>query len=223
MDIEILEKNLNIEFLNKNLLQEAFIHKSYAYENNIQSNEKLEFLGDAVLELVISEYLYKNYSRLKEGEMTKVRAAVVCEQSLYEVAKRHNFSDFLKVSKSEYQTKGNENPAILADSVEAFIAAVFLDLGLDKAKEFIITNLKDSVEIASKHVGMKDYKTVLQEKLQEHGEVKILYELIKESGPDHDKIFTVNVSCNGKVLAEGEGKTKKGAEMEAARKALGKI
>ena len=223
MDIEILEKNLNIEFLNKNLLQEAFIHKSYAYENNIQSNEKLEFLGDAVLELVISEYLYKNYSRLKEGEMTKVRAAVVCEQSLYEVAKRHNFSDFLKVSKSEYQTKGNENPAILADSVEAFIAAVFLDLGLDKAKEFIITNLKDSVEIASKHVGMKDYKTVLQEKLQAHGEVKILYELIKESGPDHDKIFTVNVSCNGKVLAEGEGKTKKGAEMEAARKALGKI
>ena len=155
--------------------------------------------------------------------MTKVRAAVVCEQSLYEVAKRHNFSDFLKVSKSEYQTKGNENPAILADSVEAFIAAIFLDLGLDKAKEFIITNLKDSVKIASKHVGMKDYKTVLQEKLQEHGEVKILYELIKESGPDHDKIFTVNVSCNGKILAEGEGRTKKGAEMEAARKALGKI
>ncbi len=223
MDIEVLEKNLNIEFTNKNLLQEAFIHKSYAYENHVQSNEKLEFLGDAVLELVISEYLYKNYNNLKEGEMTKVRATVVCEQSLYEVAKRHNFSDFLKVSKSEYQTRGNENPAILADSVEAFIAAIFLDLGLDKAKEFIITNLKDSVKIASKHVGMKDYKTVLQEKLQEHGEVKILYELIKESGPDHDKIFTVNVSCNGKILAEGEGRTKKGAEMEAARKALGKI
>ena len=223
MDTEILEKNLGINFLNKKLLEEAFIHKSYAYENHIQSNEKLEFLGDAILELVTSEYLFKNYSHLKEGEMTKVRATVVCEQSLYEIAKRHNFSDFLKVSKSEYQTKGNENPAILADSVEAFIAAVFLDSGLDKAKEFILNNLKDSIEIASKNVGVKDYKTVLQEKLQEHGEVKIVYDLIKESGPDHNKIFTVNVSCDGKVLAEGQGKTKKGAEMEAARNALAKI
>lgn len=223
MDIETLQKKLNINFSNKELLEKAFIHKSYAYENNTESNEKLEFLGDAILELVISEYLYKNYTGLKEGEMTKVRATVVCEQSLYEVAKYHNFSELLKVSKSEYQSKGNENPSILADSVEAFIAAVFLDSGLDSAKKFIIENLKNSIEIASKNVGMKDYKTVLQEKLQEHGEVKIVYTLLKEEGPDHDKIFTVNVSCNGKVLAEGEGKTKKGAEMEAARRALEKI
>ncbi len=223
MDIEVLERNLNIFFSNKELLQTAFIHKSYAYENHVESNEKLEFLGDAILELVISEYLYKNYNDLKEGEMTKVRATVVCEESLYEVAKSHDFSDFLRVSKSEYLTRGNEKPAILADSVEAFIAAIFLDLGLEKAKEFIISNLKDAVEVASKHVGMKDYKTVLQEKLQVHGEVKIKYELIKETGPDHDKIFTVNVSCNGKVLATGDGRTKKSAEMEAARKALDKI
>lgn len=223
MNLEVLEQKLNMNFSNKKLLETAFVHKSYAYENHVESNEKLEFLGDAILELVTSEYLYKNYSKLREGEMTKVRATVVCEASLYEVAIRHNFSDFLKVSKSEELTKGNENPAILADSVEAFIAAVFLDLGLEKAKEFIISNLKDSIEMASKNVGMKDYKTVLQEKLQIHGEVKIVYELEKETGPDHDKIFTVNVSCNGKVLAEGEGRTKKGAEMEAARLALEKI
>mgnify|MGYP004496349949 CR=1 FL=1 len=223
MDLENLEKNLNINFSNKSLLKKAFVHKSYAYENQVESNEKLEFLGDAILELIISEYLYNNYSYLKEGEMTKVRASVVCEESLYEVAKKHNFSDFLKVSKNEYLTKGNEKPAILADSVEAFIAAIFLDLGLDKAKEFIINNLKDSVEVASKHVGMKDYKTVLQEKLQQNGEVKIKYDLIKEIGPDHDKLFLVNVSCDGRVLAEGQGKTKKGAEMEAARKALKEI
>lgn len=223
MELEVLEKNLNMNFSNKELLKTAFIHKSYAYENHIESNEKLEFLGDAILELVTSEYLYKNYYKLKEGEMTKVRATVVCEASLYEVAKKHNFSDFLEVSKSERLAKGNENPAILADSVEAFIAAVFLDLGLEKAKEFILSNLKESIETASKNVGVKDYKTVLQEKLQIHGEVKIVYELIKESGPDHDKIFTVNVSCDGKVLAVGSGRTKKGAEMEAARVALEKI
>ena len=221
--MEKLEKNLNITFSNKQLLETAFTHKSYAYENHVESNEKLEFLGDAILELVISEYLYNNYYNLREGEMTKVRATVVCESSLYQVAKCHNFSDFLKVSRSEYLSKGNENPAILADAVEAFIAAIFLDIGLEKAKEFILTNLKESIEIASKNVGMKDYKTVLQEKLQVNGEVKIIYKLVKEVGPDHDKVFTVNVSCNGKVLAEGEGRTKKGAEMEAARKALEKI
>lgn len=223
MELEVLEQKLNMNFSNRKLLETAFTHKSYAYANHVESNEKLEFLGDAILELVISEYLYKNYSNLKEGEMTKVRATVVCEESLYEVAKRHNFSDFLRVSKSEYLTHGNENPAMLADSVEAFIAAVFLSLGLEKAKEFIINNLKESIEFASKNVGMKDYKTVLQEKLQVHGEVKIKYELLKETGPDHDKIFTVNVSCNGKVLAKGDGRTKKGAEMEAARIALEKI
>lgn len=220
MEIDDIERELNLQFTDKSLLQTAFIHKSYAYENQVESNEKLEFLGDAILELVTSEYLYKNYSNLREGEMTKVRATVVCEASLYEIAKRHNFSDFLKVSKSEYLARGNENPAMLADSVEACIAAIFLDIGLEKAKEFIIDNLKESIKIASKNVGMKDYKTVLQEKLQEHGEVKITYELVKESGPDHNKIFTVNVSCNGKILADGTGKTKKAAEMEAARNAL---
>ena len=152
--------------------------------------------------------------------MTKVRATVVCEASLYKVAKLHNFSDFLYLGKSEIKTGGNKRPAILADSVEAVIAAIYLDGGLEEAKKFIIENLKEPIKIASQHVGQKDYKTVLQEKLQKHGEVEIKYTIIKETGPDHDKTFEAQVECNNKILAVGSGKSKKLAEMEAARKAL---
>ena len=152
--------------------------------------------------------------------MTKVRATVVCEESLYQVARKHNFSDFLNLGKSEKACKGNEKPAILADSVEAVIAAIYLDSDLENAKEFIINNLKDAIEIASKNVGKKDYKTVLQEKLQKNGSVHIEYNIIKEEGPDHSKVFTAEVKCNGKNLATGTGSTKKQAEMEAAHKVL---
>ena len=223
MNLEILEKNIGYKFKNINLLKNALTHTSYAYENNIESNEKLEFLGDSILEFVSSEYLYKNYIQLKEGEMTKVRATVVCEKSLYKVAKMHNFSDFLYLGKSEKASNHEVRPAIMADSVEAVIAAMFLDGGLEPAKKFIIENLKDEIEIASKHVGQKDYKTVLQEKLQIHGDVEIKYTILKEMGPDHDKTFEAQVECNNKKLAIGVGKSKKQAEMEAARKALENI
>lgn len=218
--LEALQENIQYKFKNIELLKTALTHTSYAYDHDIQSNEKLEFLGDSILEFVSSEYIYKNYPKLKEGEMTKVRATVVCEASLYKVAKLHNFSDFLYLGKSEIKTGGNKRPAILADSVEAVIAAIYLDGGLKEAEKFIIENLKDEIEIATKHVGDKDYKTVLQEKLQVHGDVKIEYEITKESGPDHDKTFEAQVKCNGKVLASGEGKSKKEAHMKAAKKAL---
>ena len=152
--------------------------------------------------------------------MTKVRATVVCEKSLYKVAKMHNFSDFLYLGKSERQSGGEDRPAILADSVEAVIAAIYLDGGIEQAQKFIVENLKNEIEIASKNVGQKDYKTVLQEKLQEHGEVEIKYTILREIGPDHDKTFEAQVECNHKKLAIGTGKSKKQAEMEAARKAL---
>ena len=218
--MEKVEESIGYSFKNKDLLKVALTHTSYAYENKVESNEKLEFLGDSILEFISSKYLYNNYPKLKEGEMTKVRAAVVCEKSLYKIAKLHNFSDFLYVGKSERKTGGENRPAILADSVEAVIAAIFLDGGIDVAEEFIINNLKEEIEQATKHVGDKDYKTVLQEKLQEHGEVKIEYEIIKEKGPDHNKSFEAQVSCNGKVLSTGKGKSKKEAEMHAAKKAL---
>lgn len=221
--MEELEKNIGYTFKNKELLKKALTHTSYAYEHGIESNEKLEFLGDSILEFISSTYLFANYSKLKEGEMTKVRATVVCEKSLYKVAKMHNFSDFLYLGKSEIQSGGENRPAILADSVEAVIAAIYLDGGIEKAQKFIIENLKEEIEIASKNVGQKDYKTVLQEKLQKHGEVEIKYTILREIGPDHDKTFEAQVECNNKKLATGIGKSKKQAEMEAAKEALNKL
>lgn len=223
MNFERLEKSIGYTFKDKSLLKKALTHTSYAYERNIESNEKLEFLGDSILEFISSKYIYNNYKNLKEGEMTKVRAEVVCEDSLYKVAKLHNFSDFILVGKSEANNNGNHKPAILADSIEATIAAMYFDGGLEVAEKFIIDNLKEAIENSTKHVGMKDFKTVLQEKLQENGEVNIKYTVIKESGPDHDKVFTVKVEVDGKELAIGEGKTKKHAEMNAAEKALNKL
>ena len=221
--MEELEEKIGYKFKNKELLKKALTHTSYAYEHNVESNEKLEFLGDSILEFLSSIYLFENYSELKEGEMTKVRATVVCEKSLYKIAKMHDFSDFLYLGKSEKQTGGEDRPAILADSVEAVIAAIYLDGGLKEAEKFIINNLKDEIAVASKNVGQKDYKTVLQEKLQEHGEVEIKYTIIRETGPDHDKTFEAQVECNHKKLATGKGKSKKLAEMEAAKKALENI
>ncbi len=223
MNLELLEKSIGYKFKNKSLLKQALIHKSYAYENKVESNEKLEFLGDSILEFVSSKYIYKKYPNLREGEMTKVRATVVCEESLYKIAKLHNFSDFLYLGKSQLHTGENKRPAILADSVEAVIAAIYLDSGIQQAGKFIENNLKKEIEYATKHVGFKDYKTVLQEKLQEHGDVKIEYEITKEIGPDHNKFFEAQVKCNGKVLAKGEGKSKKDAHMHAAKKALENI
>lgn len=220
MNLENLEENIGYHFKNKELLKKALTHTSYAYEHHVASNEKLEFLGDSILEFVSSEFMYNKYTNLKEGEMTKVRATVVCEESLYKIAKLHNFSDFLLLGKSEVMTGGNKRPAILADSVEAVIAAIFIDGGLEEAKRFIIKNLDKEIDIATKNVGKKDYKTVLQEELQKNGDVKIEYTIIKETGPDHDKRFEAEVSLNGKVLATGKGKSKKEAEMQAAKKAM---
>ena len=223
MDCSKLEKSLGYNFKDKKLVEQALTHTSYANIHNIQSNEKLEFLGDSILEYISSEYIYNHYRKLKEGEMTKVRATVVCEDSLYEVALKHNFSDFLLLGKGEQHSERIKLKAILADSVEAIIAAMTIDGGIEIARRFIIENLKEAIEQASRNVGIKDYKTVLQEKLQVNGNVKILYEILKEEGPDHDKRFVAQVSCDGKILAIGEGKSKKLAEMQAACHALEKM
>ena len=220
MNLVELEQKIKYEFKNKEILKKALTHTSYAYERGVESNEKLEFLGDSILEFISSEYLYIKFPKLKEGEMTKVRATVVCEKSLYKIAKKHDFGKFLYLGKSELVSGGNDRPAILADSVEAVIAAMYMDGGLEPAKRFIIENLAQEIETASKNVGLKDYKTVLQEKLQIHGDVKIEYTILSEKGPDHDKTFQAQVSCNNRKLATGIGKTKKQAEMKAAEKAL---
>ena len=222
-EFEIFEKNIKYIFKNKELLKKALTHTSYAYENKVESYERLEYLGDSILEFISSKYLFENFKNLSEGEMTKVRAYAVCEDSLYKIAIKHNFSDFLYLGKSEKATHTNKK-AILADSVEAVIAAMYLDSGdINIVQEFILENIKEQVEFASKNVGLKDYKTVLQEMLQIHGEVQIKYNIINEIGPDHDKTFTAEVECDGKKLASGIGRSKKAAEMEAARKAIEKL
>ena len=220
-NLSILEKNIGYKFKNISLLKNALIHTSYANENKVHSNEKLEFLGDSILEFISSKYIYINYPNLQEGEMTKVRATVVCEDSLYEIANKLNISDFLFVGKSEKINHGNKKRTIMADSIEAIIAAIYFDSGsLVEPEKFIINSLKDSIEVATKNVGIKDHKTVLQEILQVHGNIKIEYNIINESGPDHDKTFTAEVRADGKKLATGMGKTKKLAEMDAADKAI---
>ena len=223
MNLEILERSIGYTFKNKKLLKKALTHTSFANERKIESNEKLEFMGDSILEFLSSKYIYNNYQNLKEGEMTKVRAEVVCEDSLYKVAKKHNFSDFLYMGKGEILSGGKDKPAILADCVEAIIAAIYYDSNLENAEKFVIENLKDEIEMSTKNVGKKDYKTVLQEELQRNGNVDIKYNVIKTEGPDHDKTFVVEVVGNQRRLAIGEGKSKKQAEMQAAKIAMDRI
>ena len=219
MNLEEFEKKIGYIFKDKNLLKKALTHTSYAYENKVESYERLEYLGDSILEFISSKYLYSNYKKLSEGEMTKVRAYSVCEDSLYAIAMKHNFSDFLYLGKSEKASRRSKK-AILADTVESIIAAIYLDSNLENAEKFIIENIKEQIEYASKNVGQKDYKTVLQEKLQAGGDVSIKYNIISEKGPDHNKEFTAEVVIDDKKMQTGTGKSKKAAEMEAARKTL---
>ena len=215
-----LEERIGYNFNNKDLLHVALSHTSYANETkNAQSNERIEYLGDAVLELISSEYIYKTYPNLPEGEMTKTRAYAVCENSLAKVANKYDFSEYLLVGKCEGMVNGKYRNSILADAVEAVIGAIFLDAGIEKAKDFILPNIIPQIEDYIKN-GNKDYKTQLQEKLQVHGDVKIEYRLVEEKGPDHEKIFVVEVYCNDKLLGKGEGRSKKEAEMRAAQIAL---
>lgn len=215
-----LSKKIGYSFKDKKLLELALTHTSFANETKGRvSNERIEFLGDAILELITSEYIYKTYSNLSEGEMTKTRAYAVCEESLAEIANSYGFSDFLYVGKCEEKINGVYRNSILADSVEAVIGAIFLDGGLDDAKRFILPNIMRKIN-EYLTMGSNDYKTILQEKLQVHGDVKIEYKIVHEEGPEHDKTFVSEVYCNGKLLGSGSGKSKKEAEMEAARKAL---
>lgn len=215
-----LEENIGYEFKDKRLLEEAITHTSYAHEHGTKDYEKLEFLGDSILEFISSKYLFKHFPKLNEGELTKARATVVCEDSLYEVAKKIDMPSYVKVSQGELNSNGNHNKAVLADTIEALIAAMYFDGGLEQSEKFIIENLKDAMDNATNHVGDKDFKSALQEKLQVNGEVMIEYNVISEMGPDHDKTFEVELSINSKPYTTGIGKSKKHAEMDAAKNML---
>ena len=219
----VLEKNIQYTFNSEGFRETALSHSSYIYEKKMQavsSNERLEFLGDAVLELVVTKYLYDTYPDLPEGQLTKLRASVVCEPMLAKTAKRLSLGDFIKLGKGEDQVGGRERASTLSDLFEAVIGAIYLDGGFDCAKEFILRELEHEIVHMRTHFNQNDAKTYLQELLQKNGPVNIEYKIVSETGPEHNKLFSVTVSFNGDVLGKGEGRSKKESEQNAAADAL---
>lgn len=219
--IKDLETAIGYRFKNITLLQRALTHSSYANEHwhdSLKSNERLEFLGDSILGMVVAEYLYHNFSDRLEGELTRMRADMVCERSLAQIAEKLELGKHLLLGKGEEQSGGRNRPSILADAVESVLAACFLDGGMEVAEAFIHKFVLCNVPVrVMKNV---DYKTALQELVQQKKNQQISYQLVGESGPDHDKKFAVEVSLNGTVVGKGVGTSKKRAEQEAARVAM---
>lgn len=219
------ETNIGYSFKNKELLVEALTHSSYANEHkyvSLKDNERLEFLGDAILDLVVSDFLYKKHKDLPEGHLSKLRASIVCEAFLTRVAKKIHLGSFLLLGKGEEMTGGRERTSILADAFEAVIGAIYLDTDLESAEKFIFSTIISFMESLSKNKMIEDYKTHLQELIQKESIEPLSYLVIDESGPDHNKYFNVEVSHKGKVLGTGSGKSKKEAEQKAAYVALEK-
>lgn len=222
-DFSLLEKKLFLQFKNKDLLTQAFVHRSYLNENpgfHLDQNERLEFLGDAVLELVITEHLYKDYPDKAEGELTNWRAALVNARMLTSVAEEIGFNDFLLLSRGETKELGKARQYILANTFEAFIGSIYLDLGYQTAEQFIKKHLlKRLPDIIQKKL-YKDAKSQFQEEAQEKIGITPMYKVMKEWGPDHKKRFSVGVFLKEDIVAEGEGDSKQEAEEEAAKQAL---
>lgn len=217
--MESLERKLGYQFRNQQLLSEALNHSSYANEHrgSLGSNERLEFLGDSVLGFVSAEYLFQGHQDLPEGDLTRMRASLVCEQSLYEVAKELGLGGYLKLGRGEEAGGGRERQSILADAVEAVFAAVYLDGGIEPVRELIIRILLSQAPAAEER---KDYKTTLQEVVQRHSGQILTYHMVSQSGPDHNKTFLFEVRLNDHPIGRGEGRSKKEAEQAAAKAAL---
>lgn len=221
--MESLEKKLGYTFRDRSLLSEALNHSSYANEHRsaeVSSNERLEFLGDSVLGFVTAEFLFKTYGKLPEGDLTRIRAALVCEQSLYEVAKGLDLGQYLKLGKGEEAGGGRQRQSILADATEAVFAAVYLDGGMERVRELICRVLLSRAPAAEER---RDYKTTLQEIVQRRSGQVLTYHMVDESGPDHNKTFLFQVRLNGAPVGQGRGHSKKEAEQAAARDALEKL
>lgn len=220
-----LEQKLRYQFHDIGLLENALRHSSYANESrdrNVTSNERLEFLGDSVLGFVTAKYLYKHFPQMPEGRMTRLRAELVCENALHKVAQELELGKFIRLGKGEELSGGRTRPSILADAVEATIAAMFLDGGMDVAEKFILTRVLADLEHGMP-VSNSDNKTRLQELIQQKSGQTLTYQVTGESGPDHCKEFTVSVYLNGEAVGSGVGRTKKEAEQAAAGNALGKL
>jgi ribonuclease-3 len=222
-DFSFLEEKIGVEFSNLDLLKEAVTHRSYINENpswNLSHNERLEFLGDAVLELIVTDYLFHKYPEYDEGRLTSIRAALVNYQALSKVARKLGIEDFLLLSKGESKDTGKARDVILANTTEALLGAIYLDKGYQEAKDFVLKNILVDVESIVKMNLDKDAKSLFQEIAQEKFKITPVYKVLKEFGPDHHKTFVVGVFLNDNKIAEGSGFSKQEAELEAARKGL---
>ena len=222
--IKDLEKAIGYQFGNISLLQNALTHSSYAnerYHNSLMSNERLEFLGDSILGMVVAEHLYRNFPDRPEGELTRMRADMVCERALAEVANRLSLGQHLMLGHGEERFGGRSRDSILADAVESVIAATYVDGGMDAAVSFIRKFIL--CDVPAQRLRNADYKTALQELVQQKKNQVLTYALVGESGPDHDKKFDVEVMLNGNVVGSGSGSSKKRAEQDAARVAIGNL
>lgn len=224
--MKTLEEKLGYTFTDQSLLQAALYHSSYANEHRgkgIRSNERLEFLGDAVLGLVTADYLYRKHPDLPEGDLTRLRAALVCEESLHEVAQSLGLGSYLKLGRGEESGGGRQRPSILADATESVFAAVYLDGGMEPARELIHRVLlqREREEVVEER--RRDYKTALQELVQRTPGHTITYELVWETGPDHCRVFVMEARVDGESVGQGQGNSKKSAEQAAARSALEKL
>ncbi|MDE6314121.1 MAG: ribonuclease III [Lachnospiraceae bacterium] len=221
--LEELQKKIGYKFHDIKLLKHALTHSSYANERRLpkfENNERLEFLGDAVLELISSEFLYHSEKKMPEGQMTKMRASLVCEPTLAFCTREINLGDYLFLGKGEELTGGRERASVVSDAMEALIGAIYLDGGFANAKEFILRFILSDIEHKKLFF---DSKTILQEMVQSVGVGDLSYELIREEGPDHDKRFVVQVLIGKEAAGQGSGRTKKAAEQEAAYQAICKL
>ncbi|MCH4240177.1 MAG: ribonuclease III [Oscillospiraceae bacterium] len=221
-DLSPLEEKIGYTFQNKNLLLNSLTHSSYANETHAPcgSNERLEFLGDSVLGFVVADYLYRNFPDWPEGHLTKTRAALVCEQACCDFSKQMDVGSFLRLSHGEQNGGGRTRTSILADAFESITAAIYLDGGFQQARDFILRFTLPMLKTLRSKAPFHDYKTKLQEIIQRNPGEKLSYVLVGESGPDHDKHFSVEVHLNSNVIGKGGGHTKKDAEQQAAREAL---
>lgn len=219
---DLLKENFQIVFHDVDLLEQAFTHSSYVNEHRylqLEDNERLEFLGDAVLELLVSKFLYDTFPDIPEGKLTKMRSRMVREDSLSKFAQQCSFDAFIKLGKGEEASGGRRRPSLLCDLFESFLGALYLDQGLIAVRQFLEMVVFPKVE-AGVFSHEMDHKTKLQEVLQKDGDVKIEYRLVEESGPAHERVFVTEVWCQEKLLGQGKGKSKKLAEQAAAKNAL---
>ena len=220
-ELSLLEERLGYKFKNINFLEVGVTHSSFSNEtkNHVPYNERQEFLGDAVLSIIVSDHIFEHYTKLPEGELTKLRASLVCEKSLCGFANEIELGSFLRLGHGEELMGGRERPSILADAFEAVIAAIYLDGGIEPASKIVLSFIIKALEHVE-NAPFKDYKTLLQEIIQKNPEERLSYVLVGESGPDHDKRFEVDVMLNSNIIGHGIGKSKKAAEQHAAKEAL---